>query len=150
MAGQSSFLHHAAAVTRRFSNGSGTDLGGSELQPRTWVTRVAIGYRRPMPLAYDTVVIDVGDRYEKGNLWFEPLPHFRPSGYGIDTHRADPAAGAAAALPRVQAFLQWSRFPFFIIDREAARTVVIVNDYRYSGGGRDGWAAQVVELPPGQ
>ena len=26
------------------------------------------------------VVIDFGDRYEKGNLWFDPLPHFRPAG----------------------------------------------------------------------
>ena len=30
------------------------------------------------------VVIDVGDRYEKGNLWFDPLPHFRPAGFGIE------------------------------------------------------------------
>ena len=30
------------------------------------------------------VIVDTGDRYEKGLLWFEPLPHFRPAGYGVD------------------------------------------------------------------
>src|SRR5215210_5776346 len=29
------------------------------------------------------VVIDMGDRYEKGNLWFDPRPHFRPAGFGM-------------------------------------------------------------------
>ena len=26
------------------------------------------------------VIIEVGDRYEKGFVWFAPLPHFRPAG----------------------------------------------------------------------
>jgi inner membrane protein len=97
------------------------------------------------------VIVDMGDRYEKGFLWFEPLPHFRPAGYGVATNAADPAAMQAAATPRFQAFLMWSRFPFFVVERTRAGTVVVINDYRYSGpGGREGWATQVVELPPGQ
>ena len=43
------------------------------------------------------VVIDEGGRYEKGLVWFEPLPHFRPSGFGIDTRLDDPAVQPALA-----------------------------------------------------
>ena len=39
--------------------------------------------------------IDEGGRYEKGLVWFEPLPHFRPSGFGIGTHLDDPAVQPA-------------------------------------------------------
>lgn len=94
------------------------------------------------------VIVDVGDRYEKGFLWFEPFPHFRPAGYGVNTNAADPAALQAAKTPRFQAFLMWSRFPFFVIERTRDKTVVVINDYRYSGpGGREGWATQTVEFP---
>jgi inner membrane protein len=94
------------------------------------------------------VLIDLGTRYEKGFLWFDPFPHFRPAGYGVEKNLADPAAVQATQRPRVQAFLRWSRFPFFVVQREANRTRVFINDYRYSGpSGRDGWATQVVELP---
>ena len=93
------------------------------------------------------VIIDVGDRYEKGFLWFEPTPHFRPAGYGVAKNDTDPAAQAAAQTPRFQAFVRWSRFPFFVVERTAARTRVYINDYRYSGpSGREGWAGQVVEF----
>jgi inner membrane protein len=94
------------------------------------------------------VLVDMGDRYEKGFLWFDPLPHFRPAGYGVNINADDPAARDAARTPRFQAFLMWSRFPFFVVERTGAGTAVVINDYRYSGpGGRDGWATQVVELP---
>jgi inner membrane protein len=94
------------------------------------------------------VIVEDGDRYEKGFLWFDPLPHFRPAGFGVDVNRSDPAARLAAATPRFQAFLMWSRFPFFVVERAGPRTVVVINDYRYSGpGGRDGWATQEVVVP---
>jgi inner membrane protein len=94
------------------------------------------------------VIVDLGDRYEKGFLWFDPLPHFRPAGYGVPTNRSDPAVAQAAESPRIQAFLMWSRFPFFVVERTAAGTRVFVNDYRYSGpSGREGWATQSVTTP---
>jgi inner membrane protein len=87
------------------------------------------------------VLVDLGTRYEKGALWFDPLPHFRPAGYGVDTNFTDPAAQAAAETARMQAFLRWSRFPFFVIEQTRDRTDVYLNDYRYAGpGARDGWA----------
>ena len=93
------------------------------------------------------VIVETGDRYEKGFLWFEPLPHFRPAGYGVDVNRTDPAARRAAETPRFRAYLMWSRFPFFVVERTAASTRVYLNDYRYSGpSAREGWAGATVEI----
>jgi inner membrane protein len=97
------------------------------------------------------VFVDVGDRYEKGFLWFEPLPHFRPAGYGVSKNMDDPAVQQALGHPRVQAFLMWSRFPFFVVERMDSGTTVLLNDYRYSGpSGRDGWATQTFRLVEGR
>jgi inner membrane protein len=87
------------------------------------------------------VLVDLGDRYEKGFVSFTPWPQFRPAGYGVDVHADDPAAQAAAKTALGRQYLTWSRFPFFVIERGADGTVVYLNDARYSGpSGRDGWA----------
>jgi inner membrane protein len=86
------------------------------------------------------VVVDVGDRYEKGNLWFDPLPHFRPAGFGMAKGLNEPAAQQALHLPRAQAFLRWSRFPFVQVD-PARASGVWINDYRYANAGPYGWSA---------
>ena len=87
------------------------------------------------------VLIDTGARYEKGQLWFEPAPHFRPSGYGVDKGFDQPEAQAALATPRAQAYLGWSRFPFVVVDRTTAPPRLLLNDYRYSDqSARVGWA----------
>ena len=92
------------------------------------------------------VIMDTGARYEKGLLWFEPWPHFRPLGYGVDTNENDPAAQTAAQTSLFRAYLAWARFPFFVIERQHG-TRVYLNDYRYSGpSGRDGWAGVVVDV----
>ena len=55
------------------------------------------------------VLVDTGDRYEKGFIWFEPVPHFRPAGYGVEKGpepaRSRGSAGhpARAGLPAVVA-----------------------------------------------
>ena len=92
------------------------------------------------------VVIDLGPRYEKGNLWFDPLPHFRPGGYGIDTHLADPEAQDALARPRGRAFMGWSRFPFVTVDRGKSPPQIWLNDYRYATNGLAGWSATYVPV----
>ena len=94
------------------------------------------------------VLVDLGDRYEKGFLSFSPSPHFRPAGYGVDKHNDHPAAVAAAATARGRQFLAWSRFPFFVVAASATGHTVTLNDARYSGpSGADGWASVVVEVP---
>ena len=92
------------------------------------------------------VVMDVGTRYEKGLLWFQPSPHFRPGGFGIEKGLTDPIVVAAAEKPRAQAFLKWSRFPFAVIDRSKAAPDVWFNDYRYANTGLGGWSATYVPL----
>jgi inner membrane protein len=86
------------------------------------------------------VVIDVGDRYEKGHLWFDPFPHFRPAGFGMPTGMADPDIQPYLELPRAQAFLRWSRFPFVQVGAGSPPQVWL-NDYRYANAGPYGWSA---------
>lgn len=85
------------------------------------------------------VVIDVGDRYEKGNLWFDPTPHFRPAGFGIEKGLELPAAQQALQLPLARAYLGWSRFPF--VQANPADRSVWINDYRYANVGPYGWSS---------
>jgi inner membrane protein len=93
------------------------------------------------------VLVDTGDRYEKGILWFEPVPHFRPAGYGVEKGLAGREASAALAAPRAQAFLRWSRFPFLVVDRTQNPPRFFLNDYRYSdASARLGWAGMTVQI----
>lgn len=91
------------------------------------------------------VVVDVGDRYEKGVVWFEPLPRFRPSGFGIDKGLDDPAVQAALRTPRARAFLSWSRFPFVVVDPSSPQPGIWLNDYRYASTGPGGWSAVKIQ-----
>jgi len=94
------------------------------------------------------VVIDLGPRYEKGFIWFQPAPHLRPAGYGVDTYANEPFAQQAAQTPVGRAYLRWSRFPFFVVKRTSPMVQVQLNDYRYAGpNGRDTWLSTTVELP---
>ena len=45
------------------------------------------------------VLVDTGTRYEKGQLWFGPTPHFRPLGYGVDKGFDQPEALVALVAP---------------------------------------------------
>jgi inner membrane protein len=83
------------------------------------------------------VVVDMGTRYEKGLVWFEPWPHFRPSGFGIDTRLGDPAVQEALQTPLARAYLAWSRFPFAAVEPSG----IWLNDYRYANVGLGGWSA---------
>lgn len=87
------------------------------------------------------VVIDLGHRYEKGFLRFGPLPQFRPAGYGVNKGFDLPEARQVLQLPRAQAFLRWSRFPFLQVSPARPRNGVWINDYRYASAGPYGWSA---------
>lgn len=120
----------------------GLDRAGRPADTRFMVTPV-LGN----PLRRE-VLVDVGARYEKGFVWFEPAPHFRPAGYGVDKNADNPDAQRAAATPVGQAYLRWSRFPFFVVRPHPGGVRVQLNDYRYAGpGGRDTWLATTVDLP---
>lgn len=126
----------ARAVVR-----DGLERAGRPSSMRMMVTPVAGN-----PLRRE-VILDVGPRYEKGFLWFDPLPHFRPAGYGVDTNAEHPMAQQAAQTETGRGYLLWSRFPFFVVDPTRSR--VQLNDYRYAGpGGRDTWLSTTIQLPP--
>jgi inner membrane protein len=92
------------------------------------------------------VIVDTGERYEKGLLWFEPAPHFRPLGYGVDKGLREAVVNRVMLTRRAQEFLLWSRFPFFVVERTGPHPRVFLNDYRYSSNtGRDGWATVGLE-----
>jgi inner membrane protein len=94
------------------------------------------------------VVLDLGDRYEKGFVWFEPAAHFRPAGYGVDTNLRDPIVIEALRLRRAQGYLQWSRFPFAMVEPGRRPYRVWLSDYRYSGVATAGWSAQSFDVSP--
>ena len=120
-------------VLARREVAGGLVRAGRPADTRFMVTPVVVNpFRRE-------VVIDVGDRYEKGNLWFDPLPHFRPAGFGIAKSLNDPAVQDALATPRARAFLRWSRFPFLQVN--PGEGGVWINDYRYANVGPFGWSA---------
>ncbi len=121
---------------------AGLDRAGVPSETRFMVTPVFAN-----PFARE-VLIDMGDRYEKGFVWFDPRPHFRPAGYGISTNLADPAALAAASTERGRQYLGWSRFPFFVVERLEDRALVHVNDARYAGDGQDSWARETIVVEP--
>ena len=139
----------AAYVMAMFGSGlwarqavqAGLDRAGQ--QAATFMVTPVIGnpFRRE-------VIIALGDRYEKGFVDFSPAPHFRPAGYGVDTHADDPMA-REAALSRVgRQYLSWARFPFFVIERTQSPPRVQLNDARYSGPmGTDGWSGAIVPVP---
>jgi len=94
------------------------------------------------------VLVDLGDRYEKGFVDFTPAPRFRPAGYGVETHADDPLARQAAASRVGRQYLAWSRFPFFVVERTQSPPRVQLNDARYSGPmGTDGWSGTLVPVP---
>ena len=121
-------------VLARREVASGLARAGAPAETRFMVTPVVVNpFRRE-------VVIDVGDRYEKGHLWFDPLPHFRPAGFGMLKGLDEPQARQALDSPRAKAFLRWSRFPFVQVD-PARASGVWINDYRYANAGPYGWSA---------
>ena len=127
----------ASNVIARREVARGLARAGRPADTRFMVTPVVVNpFRRE-------VVIDVGDRYEKGNLWFDPRPHFRPAGFGIEKGLDNPGVQPELQLPRARDFLRWSRFPFVQID--PSQRAVWLNDYRYANAGPYGWSAVRLE-----
>jgi inner membrane protein len=118
---------------------AGLARAGRPADTRVMVTPVAVN-----PFSRE-VIVDVGDRYEKGNLWFEPRPHFRPAGFGMPKGLDDPDAQAALQSPRARAFLRWSRFPFVQVERNTSPPTIWLNDYRYANAGAYGWSATKIQ-----
>ena len=123
----------ASNLIARREVANGIVRAGRPAETRFMVTPVVVNpFRRE-------VVIDFGDRYEKGNLWFDPMPHFRPAGFGIDKGFELPEVQQALQSPLARSYLRWSRFPFIQVN--PADGSVLINDYRYANVGPYGWSS---------
>ena len=123
----------ASNLIARREVANGIVRAGRPAETRFMVTPVVVNpFRRE-------VVIDFGDRYEKGNLWFDPMPHFRPAGFGIDKGFELPEVQQALQSPLTRSYLRWSRFPFIQVN--PADGSVLINDYRYANVGPYGWSS---------
>ena len=89
----------------------------------------------PMPVTpmRRQVIIDAGDHYETGTFSWMPR-NIRFDAAMVAKNDQDPHVAAARTSPNIRAFLIWSRFPFFVIDRVDGGTRVSVGDMRFIGG----------------
>jgi inner membrane protein len=122
-------------VVARREVAAGLQRAGQPATTRFMVTPVVIN-----PF-HREVVIDMGDRYEKGNLWFDPMPHFRPAGFGVEKGFDDPRAQQALQTPLARAYLRWSRFPFVQTSPSLPPDGTWINDYRYANVATYGWSS---------
>lgn len=81
-----------------------------------------------------SIVVDMNGEYRFGRMTLLPLsaPTFSER---VARNADDPAAGAAVATGAFDAFLYWSRFPYFTIEQRADSTTVRVGDARFPGFG---------------
>ena len=76
------------------------------------------------------VIVDAGDRYEMGTFrWFPPRVTFDET---IPKNDGDPRVVRARGAPNIQAFLAWSRFPFWTFEPVPGGTRVSVSDMRFA------------------
>jgi hypothetical protein len=80
-------------------------------------------------------VIDAGDHYRSGIFRWPRELRFDPAAVPKNDHL--PAAQRARATAReIQAFLVWSRFPFWIVESTPAGTRVTAADMRFPEAAR--------------
>ena len=113
--------------------------GTDRLDRRTlMVAPVALNpFARQVVLATDDTYRIGGWSPGAGLRWTDSIP----------IHRDDPAIAEALRDPEIQPFIHWTRFPFFIVYRNAdGSTDVEIADARYSDRYGGGWAARRVTL----
>jgi inner membrane protein len=105
----------------------------------------------PVPLTpfRRTVVRDLGDRYEIGELTLGTTSGYHPAGE-TPTGRDTELAAAAASTPDGAAFLSWSRFPRFAAEVIDGAVHVRISDMRYADVRGRGWASVLIRIPSAQ
>jgi hypothetical protein len=78
------------------------------------------------------IIVDAGEHYETGEFTWRPAPRvtFYPNQVPKNERRGEVIA--ARQTPAFQAFLVWSRFPFFQLENEDPGTRVSVGDMRFT------------------
>ena len=88
-----------------------------------------------------TVIIDAGDHYETGTFTWFPK-HVTLDAVIVPKSNSNRLVARARETARIQAFLIWSRFPFWTLEEIPEGMRVTVSDLRF--GGRSGMFAQRV------
>jgi hypothetical protein len=99
----------------------------------------------PQPVTPFTraVIVDAGDHYDAGTLtWLPTRVTFEPTSMPKNDER--PEVAAARQASNVQAFLVWSRFPFWTLEPVPGGTRVTVADMRFMAGGARFSASTVI------
>jgi hypothetical protein len=99
----------------------------------------------PQPVTPFTraVIVDAGDHYDAGTFtWLPTRVTFDPTSVPKNDERSEVAAARQAS--NVQAFLVWSRFPFWTFESVPEGTRVTVADMRFMAGGARFSASTVV------
>jgi inner membrane protein len=105
----------------------------------------------PAPLTPFTrsVVRELPDRYEIGELSWTIPPRYTPSGRSIEPGLASGSVRAAALSPPAQRFFVWARFPFAESTSSPGGTIVRFDDARYASRGGYSFASTTVAVPNG-
>jgi inner membrane protein len=97
------------------------------------------------------VVIDDGGAYRVGTLRWVPQPEFAMDSLVFWKRDDDPLARRAARTRDGDLFLQWARFPFFVVPLQPTDpTVVHIVDARYTVEPGPGFGAVAVVLDGGE
>ena len=84
------------------------------------------------PLRRD-IIVDAGEHYETGTFAWPARSVFDP--VVVPKNDRDPRVARAREAPRIQAFLVWSRFPFWTLEPASGGTRITVGDMRFRGWG---------------
>jgi inner membrane protein len=76
------------------------------------------------------VIIDAGDHYETGTYRFWS-PYLQLDAPPIPKNDRAPEVAAARTAPRVRALLVWSRFPYWVVERDGDGAIVTLADVRF-------------------
>jgi hypothetical protein len=103
----------------------------------------------PVPVTPLTrgVIVDAGDHYQTGTFRFPASVTFDPE--PLPKNDGDPRVVRARGAPNIQAFLVWSRFPFWTFEPAPGGTRVSVSDVRFAdaAGTRGATFTQSVVVP---
>jgi inner membrane protein len=103
----------------------------------------------PVPLTplRRQIVADVGTGYVLGTVDWLRLPRFVAEGSLVAKGDRASEVVRAARTPGGEAFVRWARFPFFVVERGPASTVVRMVDARYTLDPDARFGALSVALP---
>lgn len=93
-----------------------------------------------------TVLRDLGNQYESGELFFGMRPKYLPGGR-IPTGRDQPGVALVLASGEAQWFLRWARFPVFESEPMGEAWRVRINDIRFGRIGGVSWASVTLDVP---